>query len=135
MNQRAFEKHVNSRKHGERIRNNNSQQRRQQQTNSMERNYTNPTNEINETKPTDIQSILRNWNSLVEVANSIKLEAVHLLQRTNGRISMETQIITMLKNYIRIFDSNVNMYQFGSTCYGFGGRNTNLNFWIDTSKL
>lgn len=131
INQNAFENHVNSREHLRRIRDRSSHRR--QQTNSFERNYANPTNQMNKMKSTNVLSVLRNWNDLVEIANSIKPEAVDLLLRSDKRISMETKITTIIKKYIKIFDSNLNIYQYGSTCYGFGGEHTNLNFWIDTS--
>lgn len=67
------------------------------------------------------------------IFESIKSQAEDLLLRSVERISIEKQIIIILNQHIKSFDTKLSVHQFGSTYYGFSGAHTNLNIWIDTS--
>lgn len=72
-----------------------------------------------------------NINNIFEY---IEDEAKNYLNRSNDRIQAEKQIMQLITGYAKSYNSNFNVYQHGSTTYGFGG-SVDLNILIDTGKI
>lgn len=60
--------------------------------------------------------------------------AIDLTARTLQRITYENQIVELLRNHLKKFDSTLRMMPFGSATYGFGGSNTNFNLLVNAGK-
>lgn len=55
--------------------------------------------------------------------------------RDEFRAINEQRIIKIFEKYVQSFDSDMSVVQFGSTTYGLGSSDTNLNIAIDMSKF
>lgn len=65
------------------------------------------------------------------ITHSIKNECTF---RTPQRIAYEMKIFDTLSHHLKAFDSTLRLKIFGSTTYGFGGCNTNLNLLVNTGE-
>lgn len=65
---------------------------------------------------------------------SIEAEAKQYLNRSSTRIQSEIQIIELITKYATSHNNKCNVYQHGSTTYGFGGP-VDLNVFINTGKF
>lgn len=69
-----------------------------------------------------------------DIFKSIEAEAANLLARSDDRIQAEKQIIEQITKYIKMYKSNLNVHQYGSTTYGFGNT-VDLNILVETGNL
>lgn len=65
---------------------------------------------------------------------SIEAEVKRYLNRSSARIQSEIRIIELVTKYAKLHDSSFNVYQYGSSTYGFGG-SVDLNILIATGKF
>lgn len=77
---------------------------------------------------------LGNCINVGHISRAVTAKIIDLTNRTVERISNEKQILELLTGYSNEIDSSVRLVPFGSTTYGFGGAQTNLNILIDSSK-
>lgn len=68
-----------------------------------------------------------------DVFELAKVEVNNLLTRSKKRIKAERKIIETVSKYIKANDERFNVYQYGSSTYGFGG-SVDLNILVDTCK-
>lgn len=77
-----------------------------------------------------LKSLVSDDSLFKRIANEAKI----LETRTSHRCLNEARILEVLKHYLQIFDSTLNIIPFGSTLYGFGGPNTNFSILIDAGN-
>lgn len=63
----------------------------------------------------------------------VKFEANNLSKRSSARKASETKIIEVITKYVKAYNVHFNVYQYGSTTFGFGG-SVDLNILVDTCK-
>lgn len=67
------------------------------------------------------------------IFKSIEAEAAHMLTRSDDRIQAENEIIEIITKYIKMYKSDLNVHQYGSTTYGFGNT-VDLNILVETGN-
>lgn len=70
-----------------------------------------------------------------QIFQSISDGRIALTTRTANRIANENEIFALLTRHLKEFNSQLEVMTFGSTTYGFGGLNTNLNILVNTGRL
>lgn len=65
--------------------------------------------------------------------NAIITKMIEFTTRTDERNQYEKQILNILNERLKRYDSNLKIMKFGSASYGFGG-SVNLNFLVDTGS-
>lgn len=82
--------------------------------------------------------ISKQWSKILEinsVTRLIETEFTRVLTRTQQRIEQESQIISLLSFFFNIIDDSVSVVPFGSTIYGFGEVNTDLDILIKAGEI
>lgn len=77
---------------------------------------------------------LGDWIRTDQCLKAISLEMADFLNRSEQRITFESEILAILSQSVHFFDPALKVLPFGSTDYGFGGSKTNYNLLIDTRK-
>lgn len=71
---------------------------------------------------------------VTDVLHKIPTNMTCLVNRVVKRCFDEIEIVALLTRYLKIFDSNFKVMQWGSSTYGFGGTSTNFNILVNTGK-
>lgn len=96
--------------------------------------YTAPEENVIQIKPIDMFMTLGDLIRTNQCYESISLEMVNFMSRTNQRIQYEENILQILAKAVNSFDPLLKVATFGSVEYSFSGTNTNYNILIDTRK-
>lgn len=94
--------------------------------------------EASSTNSSSLRAVTTNLAKLIDVkhvSRAVAAKIIDLTSRNAQRNSDENQIIKILSGHLKNISASARLTAFGSTKYGFGGSNTNLNILIDTSKL
>lgn len=70
-----------------------------------------------------------------QVAQAISAGIIEITSRTTARVHNEKRIVTLLTQFLKVFDPTLEVISFGSATYGFGGAETNFNILVNTGEI